>query len=231
MQNSFYAREEKPVENRSEKGDKERMKREELKQIAELTDEQLDKIMAINGADVEKVKAKVAALEADLKEAKETADKINTEFEALKSSNAGAEEYKTKYEALVAENEAKAKQAEAERVAREKAEGLDKRFDAVVGDKKFSHEAIRADYRRKFENALADKENEGKSDNEIFHALSKDDATAFTGVTAVKLQGGRPQGVGGKQYATKAEIMAIKNYDERVEAISNNKHLFIKGDN
>ena len=86
------------------------MKREELKQIAELTDEQLDKIMAINGADVEKVKAKVTALEADLKQAKETIDKTNTEFEALKSSNAGAEEYKTKYEALVAENEAKAKQ-------------------------------------------------------------------------------------------------------------------------
>ena len=54
------------------------MKREELKQIAELTDEQLDKIMAINGADVEKVKAKVTALEADLKEAKETIDKTNT---------------------------------------------------------------------------------------------------------------------------------------------------------
>ena len=100
------------------------MKREELKQIAELTDEQLDKIMAINGADVEKVKAKVTALEADLKEAKETIDKTNAEFEALKSSNAGAEEYKTKYEALVAENEAKAKQAEAERVAKEKAESL-----------------------------------------------------------------------------------------------------------
>ena len=95
------------------------MKREELKQIAELTDEQLDKIMAINGADVEKVKAKVTALEADLKEAKETIDKTNTEFEALKSSNAGAEEYKTKYEALVAENEAKAKaKSNAERQAR-----------------------------------------------------------------------------------------------------------------
>ena len=194
------------------------MKREELKQIAELTDEQLDKIMAINGADVEKVKAKVTALEADLKEAKETIDKTNTEFEALKSSNAGAEEYKTKYEALVAENEAK--QAEAERVAREKAEGLDKRFEAVVGDKKFSHDAIRADYRRKFENALAEKENEGKSDADIFHALTKDDATAFTGVTAVKLQGGSPQGIG--KYKSKDEIMSIKDGTlRRAEMLAN----------
>ena len=186
------------------------MKREELKQIAELTDEQLDKIMAINGADVEKVKAKVTALEADLKEAKETIDKTNTEFEALKSSNAGAEEYKAKYEALVADNEAKAKQAEADRMAKEKAEGYDKRFDAVVGDKKFSHDAVRADYRRKFESALAEKENEGKSDADIFHALTKDDATAFAGVTAVKLQGGTPQGLGSNyDDATARAVMGL----------------------
>ena len=199
------------------------MKREELKQIAELTDEQLDKIMAINGADVEKVKAKVTALEADLKEAKEANDKINTEFEALKSSNAGAEEYKSKYEALVAENEAKAKQAEADRIAREKAESLDKRFEAVVGDKKFSHDAIRADYRAKFETALADKANEGKSDADVFHILTKDDATAFAGVTAVKLAGGRPQGTSGK---TRDEIMAIKDGATRRAEMVANAHLF-----
>lgn len=186
------------------------MKREELKQIApELTDEQVDKIMAVNGADVEKGKAKITALEAELKAAKETIDKTSTEFEALKSTNASAEEYKSKYEALVAENEAKAKQAEADRIAKEKAEGLDKRFETVVGEKKFSHDAIRADYRRRFESALADKENEGKSDADIFHALTKDDATAFTGVTAVRMHGGRPQGSG--KYKSKDEIMSIKD--------------------
>lgn len=186
------------------------MKREEIKAIfADATDEQLKAVMDLNGADVEKAKSKVTALEAELKGKKEDFDKLNAEFEALKTANASGEEWKTKYEAIVAENEAKAKQAEAERVARERAEGLDKRFDAVVGDKKFSHDAIRADYRRKFENALAEKENEGKSDNEIFHALSKDDATAFTGVTVVKLQGGRPQGSG--KYKSKDEIMSIKD--------------------
>ena len=179
------------------------MRREEIKSIfPDATDEQVKSVMDLNGKEVEKNKK----LETELKEKNEQLEKLNTEFESLKSSNAGAEEYKTKYEALVAENEAKAKQAEAERVAREKAEGLDKRFDAVVGDKKFSHDAIRAEYRRKFENALADKENEGKSDNEIFHALSKDDATAFTGVTAVKLQGGRPMGTG-HGYSSVKEIM------------------------
>ena len=174
------------------------MKREELKAIAELTDEQIDKIMSINGADVEKVKAKVTALEADVKEKKEAFDKLNGEFEALKAANASGEDWQAKFEALQAENVAREKQAEADRIAREKAEGLDKRFDSVVGDKKWSHDAIRADYRKRFEDALADKENEGKSDADIFHALTKDDATAFAGVTAVKLAGGRPQGVGGQ---------------------------------
>jgi hypothetical protein len=182
------------------------MKREELKQIAELTDEQLDKIMAINGADVEKVKAKVTALEADLKEAKETIDKTNTEFEALKSSNAGAEEYKTKYEALVAENEAKAKQAEAERILREKTENISNRFNTVLKDKKFSHDAIREAYLKKFGEALESKDFEGQSDEQIIHTLTKDDATAFTGVTAVKLQGGRPMGTG-HGYSSVKDIM------------------------
>ena len=198
------------------------MKREELKQIADLTDEQLDKIMAINGADVEKVKAKVTALEADLKQSKEANEKINTEFEALKANNASAEEYKTKYEALVAENEAKARQAEADRIAKEKAEGIDKRFETVVGDKKFSHDAVRADYRKKFEAALAEKENEGKSDADVFRALTKDDANAFTGVTAVKLAGGRPTGTG-NGYSSVADIMkSDMTREQKRQAIAEN---------
>ena len=188
-----------------------------------------EKILAERGREIEADKAKREKLETELKEKTESLDNLSKEFGDLKANNASAEEYKSKYEALVAENEAKAKQAEADRIAKEKAESLDKRFDAVVGDKKFSHDAIRADYRRKFENALADKENEGKSDADILHALTKDDATAFTGVTAVKLQGGRPQGVGGKQYATKDEIMAIKDSAERISAIQANPSLFRKG--
>ena len=198
------------------------MKREELKAIAELTDEQLDKIMAINGADVEKVKAKVTALEADLKQAKETIDKTNTEFEALKSSNAGAEEYKTKYEALVAENEAKAKQAEAERILREKTENISNRFNTVLKDKKFSHDAIREAYLKKFGEALESKDFEGQSDEQIIHTLTKDDATAFTGVTAVKLQGGRPTGTGHGYSSVKDIMNSDMTREQKRAAIAEN---------
>ena len=208
------------------------MKREEIKSIfPDATDEQLKSVMDLNGTDVEKAKSKVTALETELKEKKSDFDKLNTEFEELKKSNASGEDWKTKFEALQSENIAKEKQAEADRILAEKNADIEKRFNECVGDKKFSHEAIKSSYLKKFADALESDDYKGKGDADIFHALTKDDATAFTGVTAVHLAGGRPQGVGGKQYTSKAEIMAIKNYDERIEAISNNKHLFVKGDN
>lgn len=187
------------------------MKREEIKAIfAEATDEQLDKIMSINGADVEKAKAKVTALEAELKETKEAKAKLNTEFEALKTSNASGEEWQAKYEALKAENDAKEKQAEADRILKEKQDAIESRFKACVGDKEFTHPAIRADILKRFGEALDVEENKSKSDADIFHELTKDDATAFKGVTVTRLAGGRPQGATSK-YNSAQEILAIKD--------------------
>lgn len=203
------------------------MKREEIKAIfADATDEQIDKIMNLHGTDVEKYKGKVTALEADAKTKKEAFDKLSTEFEALKTAGASDAEYKAKYEALVAENDAKAKQAEAERLAKEKADNIANRFTAVIGDKQFSHDAIKAAYLDKFTKALEDKAYEGKSDTDIFHALTKDDAEAFKGVTTVRLAGGANRGNAGKAYSSKAEILAITDRTERRNAIAQNLNLF-----
>ena len=188
-----------------------------------------EKIFAERSKEIEADKAKREKLETELKEKKESLDNLSKEFEDLKSSNASAEEYKTKYEALVADNEAKAKQAEADRILAEKTENISKRFEAVVGEKKFSHNAIKADYLKKFGEAIELEDNKSLSDEQIFHNLIKDDATAFTGVTAVKLQGGTPQGNGTK-YTSKADIMAIKDRTERRNAIAQNLELFGKGE-
>ena len=182
-----------------------------------------EKIFAERSKEIEADKAKREKLETELKEKKESLDNLSKEFEDLKSSNASAEEYKTKYEALVADNEAKAKQAEAERILAEKTENINKRFEAVVGEKKFSHNAIKADYLKKFGEALELEENKSLSDEQVFHNLIKDDATAFTGVTAVKLAGGRPSGTSGK---TRDEIMAIKDGNTRRAEMLANAHLF-----
>ena len=182
-----------------------------------------EKIFAERSKEIEADKAKREKLETELKEKKESLDNLSKEFEDLKSSNASAEEYKTKYEALVADNEAKAKQAEADRILAEKTENINKRFEAVVGEKKFSHNAIKADYLKKFGEALELEENKSLSDEQVFHNLIKDDKNAFEGVTAVKLAGGRPSGTSGK---TRDEIMAIKDGNTRRAEMLANAHLF-----
>ena len=188
-----------------------------------------EKIFAERSNEIEADKAKREKLETELKESKESLDNLSKEFEDLKANNASAEEYKSKYEAVIAENEAKAKQAEADRILAEKTENINKRFEAVVGEKTFSHNAIKADYLKKFGEAIELEDNKSLSDEQIFHNLIKDDATAFTGVTAVKLQGGTPVGNGTK-YTSKADIMAIKDRTERRNAIAQNLDLFEKGE-
>lgn len=137
----------------------------------------------------------------------------------------GNEEVKKELEALKAKIDADAKQAEADRISREKAESDERLFNEALGEKKFSHDAVRSHYFNLFRQDLAKEENKGKSAVDILHNLTKDDATAFTGVTAVKLAGGRPQGVG-KTYNSKEEIMAIKDRTERRQAIAENPALF-----
>ena len=198
------------------------MKREEIKAIfPDATDEQLKSIMDLHGSDVEKAKSKVTALEAELKEKKEDFSKLNDEFETLKAANASGEDWKAKFEALQAETIAKEKQAEADRILAEKNADIEKRFDACVGDKKFSHDAIRQAYLKKFGEALESEEYKGKGDTEIFHSLSKDDAQAFTGVTAVKLAGGKATGTG--SYASVKEIMnSDMSREQKRQAIAEN---------
>lgn len=181
-----------------------------------------EKIFAERSKEIEADKEKREKLETELKEKKESLDNLSKEFEDLKSSNASAEEYKTKYEALVADNEAKAKQAEADRILAEKTENINKRFEAVVGEKKFSHDAIKADYLKKFGEAIELEENKSLSDEQVFHNLIKDDATAFTGVTAVKLAGGRPT-VTGNGYSSVKEIMnSDMTREQKRQAIAEN---------
>lgn len=182
-----------------------------------------EKIFAERSKEIEADKAKREAVETKLKEAEKSLESLTTEIETLKASGKNAEEIQAKLDALIAENEAKAKQAEADRILAEKTENINKRFEAVVGEKTFSHNAIKADYLKKFGEAIELEDNKSLSDEQIFHNLIKDDATAFTGVTAVKLQGGKPSGTSGK---TRDEIMAIKDGATRRAEMVANAHLF-----
>ena len=148
---------------------------------------------------------------------------LEDDIAKLNENANGNEEVKKELEALKAKIDADAKQAEADRISREKAESDERLFNEAVGEKKFSHDAVKSHYFNLFRQDLAKEENKGKSAVDILHNLTKDDATAFTGVTAVKLAGGRPSGTSGK---TRDEIMAIKDGNTRRAEMLANAHLF-----
>jgi hypothetical protein len=211
------------------------MKREELKQIIEgITDEQLKAILDLNGADINKAKGEYDTLKSELDTAKETISTLTTEAETLKANNANADEWKSKFETLqndIAEKERAAKE-EAEKAEREA--NILSRYNAVCVDKdgkplEWSHEAIKSAYLQKFTEALSDETNAGKSDADIFHALTKDDAAAFKGVQPiVQLKGASTFG---GEPMTK-EAFAKMGYADRAKLYNENPTLYneLKGD-
>ena len=135
---------------------------------------------------------------------------LEDEVSKLNENANGNEDVKKELEALKAKIDADAKQAEADRISREKAESDERLFNEAVGEKKFSHDAVKSHYFNLFRQDLAKEENKGKSAVDILHNLTKDDKTAFEGVTAVKLEGGRPQGLGSNyDDATARAVMGL----------------------
>lgn len=202
------------------------MKREEIKKIfPDATDEQLKAILDINGADVEKVKGKVTALEAELSESKQSLTDLNTALDEAKKKAQSNDDYKSQLEELQKKVKEENDKREAERVAKEEAQRIEQRFNAVLGDKKFNHDAIRADYLRKFGEALKDTENVGKSDIDIFTALTKEDAHAFAGATVVNLAGASQKASEGDKKITKEDFSKM-SYNEKLKLFNENKALY-----
>ena len=152
---------------------------------------------------------------------------LEDEVTRLNENASGNEDVKKELEALKAKIDADAKQAEADRISREKAESDERLFNEAVGEKKFSHDAIKSHYFNLFRQDLAKEENKGKSAVDILHNLTKDDKNAFEGVTAVKLAGGRPTGINGaSKYSSREEINAIKDASTRQAEMLAHPHLF-----
>lgn len=184
------------------------------------------KIFAERSSEVEREKAKLAAVQAELSEKTAAFDTLNSEMEALKTSNASAEDWKTKFEALQADNIAKEKQAEAERILKEKNDNISNRFNTALGEKKFYNDPTREYYFKKFGEAIEAEENQGKSDADVLHNLTKDDDKAFQGVEVVKLAGGKPLGTSSGKYTSREEIFNIRDATTRQNEMLNHPDLF-----
>ena len=180
-----------------------------------------EKIFAERSKEIEADKAKREKLETELKEKKESLESLTTEIDTLKTSGKNAEEIQAKLDALIAEREAERTKAEADRIAKEKADNVLSRFNAVK--KKFKHNDIEQAYLKRFGDAIESKDFEGKSDTEIYHELTKDD-DCHEGVKAVHLAGGTPSGVGGKS-VTREDFNKM-SYKERLQIYNENQALY-----
>ncbi len=144
------------------------MKREEIKSIIDgITDEQLEKLLNLNNADVEKAKGRIQAQLDSANEELKTAKETITTLEANKGDAAALEAEIQRYK------DADAKREEEAKKAKEKAD-MDNRFSAVLGDKEFSSDFARDGVYAKFAAAVADPANKGKGDAELFSGLTKD---------------------------------------------------------
>lgn len=187
------------------------------------------KIFAERGKEIAETNATIADLENQLKESKNSIDQLNAEFEKLKSENASGAEWKNRYETLKTETEEKAKQAEADRVLREKESRNREYFNNAlnaIGKKsddwngKFTADG----YYNEFVKAIESEENAGKAHKDILFSLVKDDQNAFKGVTVAKLAGGTPTGNG--KYSSREDILNIKDTAERQNEMLHNPQFF-----
>ncbi len=195
------------------------MTRDEVRKIVEgITDEQLKSILDLHSAGIGKAKADGEKYKTELDTANKQIETITAELDGLKESNASAEDWKAKYEKFKATVDAEKAEAKKAQLEAEKRANMQNRFNAVIGDRKFSHPAIEADYFEKFI-AEADKA-DGRGDNDIFTDLTKDDGQAFVGNTVtVTMAGAKPVGT---QRMNRDDIMKIKDPVQRQNMIKQN---------
>ncbi len=152
------------------------MTREELKKIVEgVTDEQLDKILGINGADINKAKNGVDTLKTELESLKKAKGELETKVKDLTDSAKTADDYKKELEKLQKEVKDRAEAEEKAKADGELTAAIEKSF----GDKKFSSDYVKRGIIADMKAEIAKPENKGKGYSEIFEALTKDKEGLF----------------------------------------------------
>ncbi len=180
------------------------MTRDDLRGIIEgITDEQLKKILDIHSADIGKAKGDVESIKTELENANKKIGEYETEIGNLKESLGDAKELQKKFDDLQADIDARKKADEA--AAAENA--LKARFDTACGESKFLNDFTRAGLYSEFKTALSDEANAGKSDKDIYEAITNGKENIF--MPEDGLPGVAAGSSGGGTAATDAEVREI----------------------
>ena len=165
------------------------MKREELT-AAGLTDEQIEKVMKLNGDDINREKAKYS----DYNDVKAQLEKANATIDGMKDY----EDVKAK----VTQYQQEAENAKKEAAAKVQQLELQAKIKDFTGSKKFVNDLTRDAINAQLERALNDDANKGKSLDDLLKALTdgktdifKDENTA-TPPTVIQMAGAGAQPAG-----------------------------------
>ena len=135
------------------------MKREEL-EAAGLTEEQVNKVMKLNGDDINREKAKFA----DYGEIKAQLEKANATLDSMKDYEA--------VKADVAKYQQEAEKAKADAAAKVQQLELQNKIKDFTSGKKFVNDITRDAINAQLESALNDAANKGKSIEDLFKSLT-----------------------------------------------------------
>ena len=148
------------------------MKREDIKKLFEnATDDQISALLNINSADIGAAKGEFTRVQGELTESEKKLKAAQDTITALEATKGESTKMKEELDKYKAEDEQRKKDEEAAKARK----GAETRFDAAVGtDRKFVHEFVRTGVFGEFEKALSDPANTGKSDKDVFDAITKD---------------------------------------------------------
>lgn len=176
------------------------MTREDIKKhFPEATNEQINGLLDINSKDIGKHKTAAEKAQSELTTAKETISNLEKNQKDAAALQKTIDDYKAAEEKRQAD----------EKAAKERAERVS-RFDKVRGDREFAHDYIHQGVFSDFEKALADEANKGKSDTEIFDALTKDEKGVKPGLFKAQVggAGGNMGGMGATPTGDQAFLQA-----------------------
>lgn len=183
-----------------------------LDKFPEATKEQIDQLLNIHSADIGRAKGDTAKLQADLKAAQDqlaTANAAIAEMEKNKGDVAALQKQIDDYKAA---DDAR-KQAEQAAQARQQ---LLTRMDAVLNGRQFIVDELRDLVADRFQAALGEQANVGRSDADVFEALVRDKGYFRSQTPGSGGEGGMPgpANLGSKDNMTREAFLKLSTADQ-----------------
>lgn len=167
------------------------MKSEFLKGLS-IDEDVISKIMAENGKDIEREKAKATDLSDKLTSANSKISEYEGKIRDLEISTASAEQYKKDLEDLKAKIKADEEKLESEQADK----SLTDSITTVFGDKKFTSDYVKNGIIADMKAEISKAENQGKGYTELFENLTKDKDGIFANENPINMTGINPNANG-----------------------------------